>query len=201
MRVWCLRHGESENVVGGVAGAVATVPLTERGRYQASEAARVLADQAISRLYSSTAVRARQTAEVIGGSLGIDVVTMAGLAEVHIGGHEGTTDPAVRARTAEVLRAWVVDQALDRRVGDGETGHEVVARVMAAFATIAGAHRGEAVALVGHVASLTVTLGRLCGLGALVWGTPLPHARPFLVEWDGRSWHCPDWPDATAARL
>ncbi|MGH2352459.1 MAG: hypothetical protein ACRDJN_12690, partial [Chloroflexota bacterium] len=44
------------------------------------------------------------------------------------------------------------------------------------------------------VASLTVALGRLCALGSGVWGTPLPHARPFLVEWDGHAWRCPTWP-------
>ena len=96
--------------------------------------------------------------------------------------------------TAEVLRAWVVEQDLRRRVADGETGHQVVARVTAAFQQIAGAHPGETVAVVGHVASLTVALGRLCSLGSRVWGTPLPHARPFLVEWDGHAWHCPTWP-------
>lgn len=36
-------------------------------------------------------------------------------------------------------------------------------------------------------------LRRLRALGAEVWGTPLPHAEPFLVEWDGRTWHCHDW--------
>jgi alpha-ribazole phosphatase/probable phosphoglycerate mutase len=49
--------------------------------------------------------------------------------------------------------------------------------------------------VVGHVASLTVTLGLLCDLGARVWGTPLPHARPFPVDWDGTAWHCPAWPE------
>jgi broad specificity phosphatase PhoE len=66
--------------------------------------------------------------------------------------------------------------------------------VTAAFQKIASAHPGETVAVVGHVASLTVALGRLCSLGSGVWGTPLPHARPFLVEWDGQAWHCPAWP-------
>src|SRR5262249_53880518 len=66
--------------------------------------------------------------------------------------------------------------------------------VTAAIQQIADAHPGETVAVVGHVASLTVVLARLCALEVTVWGAPLPHARPFLVEWDGRTWHCPAWP-------
>ena len=116
------------------------------------------------------------------------------LAEVGIGGHEGTHDPAIHTQTADVLRAWIIDEDLNRRVADGESGHEVVARVQAAFQRIAATHPGETVAVVGHVASLTVTLGRLCSLGATVWGTPLAHARPFLIEHDTTTWHCPAWP-------
>lgn len=93
-----------------------------------------------------------------------------------------------------MLRAWVVERDLGRRAADGETGQQVVARVTAAFQMIAGAHPGETVAVVGRLASLTVALGRLCALGAGVWGTPRPHARPFLVEWDGHAWRCPTWP-------
>jgi broad specificity phosphatase PhoE len=87
-------------------------------------------------------------------------------------------------------------QDLGQRVADGESGHQVVARVTAAFQQIARTHPGETVAVDGHVASLTVALGQLCTLGARVWGTPLPHACPFLVEWDGHTWRCLTWPDA-----
>jgi alpha-ribazole phosphatase/probable phosphoglycerate mutase len=194
VRLWCLRHAESENVTAGVAGAVPTAPLTERGRHQAVQAARALATEPITRVYSSTALRARQTAGLLATVPAINVWVMPELVEVGIGKHEGTGDPLVRKRTAEVLHAWVVEQDLGQRVADGETGHDVVARVTAAFQQIASAHPGETVAVVGHVASLTVALGRLCALGVRVWGTPLPHAEPFLVEWDGQAWHCPAWP-------
>ncbi|TYC10088.1 histidine phosphatase family protein [Actinomadura syzygii] len=199
--MWCLRHAESANVITGTAGVVPAAPLTEHGRHQALAAARLLADEPITRIYSSTAVRARQTAEHLAALPELTVTAMPELNEVGIGEHEGTNDPAVRARTAEVLHAWIVKQDLDQRVSDGETGHDVLARMTATFATIATAHPGETVAVVGHVASLTVTLARLCALGSKVWGTPLPHARPFLVEWDGHAWHCPAWPDGHCAPL
>ncbi|ETK35238.1 histidine phosphatase family protein [Microbispora sp. ATCC PTA-5024] len=194
VRLWCLRHAESQNVITGTAGAVPAAPLTARGRHQALDAARTLAAEPIARVYSSTALRARQTAEPLATTRGIEIAAMPELVEVGIGTHEGTRAPAIRAQTADVLRAWVIEQDLGQRVGDGETGHQVLARVTAAFQKIAVTHTGETVALVGHVASLTVALGRLCSLGSRVWGTPLPHARPFLIEWDGHAWHCPAWP-------
>lgn len=185
VRVWCLRHAESENVTTGTAGAGPTSPLTPRGRHQAIDAAQQLAAEPIARIYCSTALRARQTAALLATTPGattpgLPITAMPELVEVRC--------------TADVLRAWVVEQDLGRRVADGETGHQVVARVTAAFRKIASAHPGETVAVVGHVASLTVALGRLCSLGPGVWGTPLPHARPFPVEWDSHAWHCPTWP-------
>lgn len=193
-RMWCLRHGESENVTTGIAGAVPSAPLTRHGRHQAMEVAQALAAEPITAVYSSTARRARQTAQLLAAGFGLAVSALPQLAEAHIGQHEGTADPAVRRWTAEVLRAWVVDQDLQQRVGDGETGQHVLDRMTAAFQQIAGTHPGETVVVVGHVVSLTLALSRLCALGPEVWGNALPHAQPFLLESDGRTWHCPAWP-------
>jgi alpha-ribazole phosphatase/probable phosphoglycerate mutase len=49
VRVWCLRHGESENVTASVAGSVPNAPLTERGHRQAGLAAQALAAEPRSR--------------------------------------------------------------------------------------------------------------------------------------------------------
>ncbi|WP_433732728.1 histidine phosphatase family protein [Nocardia sp. CA-129566] len=193
VRVWCLRHAESENVIAGVAGVVPGAPLTERGHCQAAAAARGLDGEPIVRIYSSTALRARQTAAAL-ASRGCGLVAVDDLAEVGIGADEGATDLAARERTADVLRAWVVAGDLEQRVADGESGREVIARMSAVFRHLAAAHPGETVAVVGHVASLTVALAQLCGLGLRVWRKPLPHAEPFLVEWDGSSWRCSAWP-------
>ncbi|MEU6750957.1 histidine phosphatase family protein [Spirillospora sp. NPDC046719] len=107
----CLRHAESENVVAGLAGALPNAPLTARGRLQAAAMARALTP--IEHVYASTAERARQTAEAITRAQGVAVTAMPELVEVRIGGLEGRTDRATRARTAAVLRSWVVDGNLD----------------------------------------------------------------------------------------
>ena len=185
VRVWCLRHAESQVVAADMAGAALMAPLTARGRRLAAAAARALAGETVARVYCSPMPRARQTAEILAAALAVDVATLSELAEAGVG--------------EQVLRAWVVERDLGRRAEDGEYGWQVVARVAAAFQRIAGAHPGQTVAVVGHVASLTVGLGRLCALGGAVWGTPLPHARPFLVELDDPAWRCREWPGAADA--
>jgi alpha-ribazole phosphatase/probable phosphoglycerate mutase len=191
VRLWCLRHAESDNVVNGVAGAVPLAQLTPAGRAQAVAAGVTLAAEPIAKVYTSTALRARQTGQLLGGT---EVRTMPGLVEVGIGAAEGSTDPAIRQRTADVLHTWVVLGDLDEQVADGETGHDVLARMTTAFDTLAATHAGETVAVVGHVASLTVVLALLCGLGARVWGAPLRYAEPFLITGHSGSWQCPTWP-------
>ncbi|MCX4745069.1 histidine phosphatase family protein [Kitasatospora sp. NBC_01287] len=189
-RIWCLRHGHARNIETGAAGALPEAPLTALGRRQVAAAARELAGERPAQVYASPARRARQTAAALGPA----VTVLPGLAEVGVGAAEGSTDPAVLVRTAEVLRSWVVAKDLAPRVADGEDGHTVVARVRGAFEAVAHAHPGGTVALVGHVASLTAGLSALCGLGAEIWGAPLPPAVPFLVCWDGVRWSCSAWP-------
>jgi broad specificity phosphatase PhoE len=49
-------------------------------------------------------------------------------------------------------------QDLEQKVADGETGHQVVARMAAAFRQIADEHPGDTVAVDGHVAGLNLAL-------------------------------------------
>jgi alpha-ribazole phosphatase/probable phosphoglycerate mutase len=192
----CLRHAESENVLAGASGALPLSPLTERGRDQACRAAADPRLAGVRLVYASTALRARQTAELLAGELGGEVVLRPDLVEIGIGDQEGVVDAALRRETADVLAAWVVDGDLDRRVADGETGHEVLDRVRRTLAAVAAEHAGGRVALVGHVGSLTLAVSVLCGLGGSVWGAPLPHAVPFVVAAGGDRWRCDRWPDA-----
>ncbi|MGW0196293.1 histidine phosphatase family protein [Nonomuraea sp. NPDC003201] len=78
VRVLCLRHAESENVVAGVAGALPPAELTLKGRAQAAEAGERLRGEGVTRIYASTAVRARQTAEIIARALGLREEVVAG---------------------------------------------------------------------------------------------------------------------------
>jgi broad specificity phosphatase PhoE len=158
----------------------------------------VLAARAPVRFYTSAAVRAVDTGQIIATDLGVDLITLPGLGEVDLGSAEGATDPATRAETARVLHAWLVRGELTARVADGETGHQVLARITAALGTIAADNPGRTVALVGHVASLTAGLAATCRLGASLWGTPLPPATPSSSSDGARPGTAPNGHQRTA---
>jgi probable phosphoglycerate mutase len=85
-----VRHGESTwNLVGRVQGQTASPELTERGRRQAADAGAELLGRGIRRLLTSDLVRARQSAEIIGGALGLEPEATLILRERHYGIWQG----------------------------------------------------------------------------------------------------------------
>ncbi len=103
VRLFCLRHGESANVVAGAAGVLPAAPLTPLGREQASATAALLRDVPVDGVYASTARRATETAKIIAAAHGLRPSIMADLDEVGIGALEGATDPADPGTTAVVV--------------------------------------------------------------------------------------------------
>ena len=94
MEVFLIRHGEMEYEPGAVTdlelvNAYATGaregPLTARGREQANCVAEFLAACGPAALYSSTFIRARQTAEATSRRLGLPVQVRAELGEINVG--------------------------------------------------------------------------------------------------------------------
>jgi broad specificity phosphatase PhoE len=75
MRLYLLRHGESEANVGGYINDDPTRPvsLTARGREQAAAAAEKLRDVAFTHAYASRFPRAQQTAALVGRGLALTI--------------------------------------------------------------------------------------------------------------------------------
>jgi 2,3-bisphosphoglycerate-dependent phosphoglycerate mutase len=84
-----VRHGQTEaNVRGFIAGSM-DVPLTVLGLKQANAAARVLAREPITAIYSSPLRRARDSAEPLAKALGLNVNVLPELSERRRGELEG----------------------------------------------------------------------------------------------------------------
>src|SRR5215472_9262319 len=142
-----LRHGE-HNVQGRIcAGRMPGVVLSEKGRAEAEEAARRLAGAGIAAVYASPLERTRETAEIVGGHLGLPVGILDDLAELDFGEWTGKTFDEVRKdpRWPE----WASHRSLSCIPG-GETMRAVQRRVVEAIMEMRAQHPDEAVVAVSH---------------------------------------------------
>ena len=86
---WFLRHGETDWNAQGLSQGHTDIPLNSVGLAQAKRAARTLEGSGIATVVSSPLSRARVTAEIAAGALGLPVSFDDGLREVNFGEQEG----------------------------------------------------------------------------------------------------------------
>ena len=97
-RLLLIRHGESEGNVARVFTLTPEVPITETGRAQVERAAAWVAERhRPSRIVTSPFVRARQTADILARSLGLEVTVIADLRERSYGELAGQPYASARA--------------------------------------------------------------------------------------------------------
>lgn len=149
-RIIAIRHGETAwNVDTRIQGQL-DIPLNERGRWQAEQAALALAGEAIDAIYTSDLWRAYDTALCIDKAKGVRLATREGLRERGFGAFQGKT-------FAEIEAAWP-DQALVWRKrdphwappGGGESLLTMRERATDAVAELAARHLGQQIVVVTH---------------------------------------------------
>jgi broad specificity phosphatase PhoE len=140
------RHGETEwNATGRWQGSTGP-PLNERGREQAEALADRLDGVALDAIYSSPALRAVETAEVVSRRLALPVRQDARLGEVDFGEWEGLTSEEIDERYAGAFAEWNASKLA--RPPAGETDLEMAERVLEAVYEIAARHPEERVLVV-----------------------------------------------------
>src|SRR5215467_3096506 len=106
VRILLTRHGETIFNVEGRWQGQADSPLTERGRAQAAELARALADEQIAAVYSSDLGRAADTAEEIAALHQLEVRTEPRLREIDVGAWTGKHRDQINTEFPGGLKAW-----------------------------------------------------------------------------------------------
>ena len=163
MKLFLVRHGETESNRLGLALGRADVPLNERGRWQAQRLAAALAAAPLAAVYSSPLSRALDTARPIAGEHGLQVQVDEGLTEMDIGEAEGLTFVEVRSRFPGLLEAWVGAGGPNQAMPGGERLVDVQARAWQTVQAIAAGHAEEAACAVTHnfviLSILTTVLG------------------------------------------
>jgi broad specificity phosphatase PhoE len=164
LRLFVVRHGETEWVRERRFAGSRDIPLTEAGREQCAAVARALAGSAVAAVYASPLERARASAEVIAKPHGLPVRVVPAFSEMSFGSWEGLTRDEVQARYPEAWAQWRSAPHLVAPAG-GETVPQVAARVTTGLAALQEAHGEQTLVLVCHgIVARVIVLGAL-GLG------------------------------------
>lgn len=182
LRLYLVRHAESEwNRSSRYAGQQ-DVPLSTRGKEQANRIARRLSQEHLDALYASPLQRARETASIVGKACNVSLTVDPDLAEIHHGEWEGLTTLQVHAAFPSEYERWLShpDRAI---MPGGETLDQVSERVRAAFSRIQQKHANGKVGIFSHDAVLRVLLLRCLGLELEhFWKWELENASVSMVD-------------------
>lgn len=107
MRLWLVRHGETEANVAGLYSGHAPTPLTERGIAQAQTLSTLLRDVPVDNVLCSELERARHTTQLILGDREIPVRNMPELNEMFLATGKCATIAIWRAKTPKTTPCGV----------------------------------------------------------------------------------------------
>jgi probable phosphoglycerate mutase len=156
MKIFCVRHGETNwNRLGYFQGQT-DIPLSDKGIEQAEAAGRAMASLTIDRIWSSDLSRARQTAERIACHHGLSVEEEPLITEIDHGEWEGRNVSQIEESWPGMLKRWH-DEPHTVTMPEGEDLEHVRERAVRGFASITD-KGGENIVLVSHDALLKVLL-------------------------------------------
>ena len=197
-RLVLLRHGQS---YGNVERRLDTRPpgaeLTQLGRDQARSFARGYGRPAM--LAHSVAIRAHQTAAVIGTEVEMAATEVVGIHEVQVGVLENRKDDDAVAEFNAIYERWHHGE-LDVALPGGETGNDVLDRCVAVLTDLRMRFldyddwNGDIV-VVSHGAAIRLTAAVLAGVdGNFALDNHLDNAESVVLApiTDGR-WSCVRW--------
>ncbi|HEU4484540.1 MAG TPA: histidine phosphatase family protein [Povalibacter sp.] len=155
---WFIRHGESEANVATHAhpqpDSGVSYPLTRTGMQQALSLAELLAPTRITAIYTSTRVRAIQTADAIAFRQGLNVKLAPEAAEIDLGIPLDAAD--ARQQYLDLLHRWLVDKDIAAHLGDGESFADVQRRFLPFVRELMNRHQDDTgvIVIVSHSALL-----------------------------------------------
>jgi len=184
MKVYVVRHGQSETNLSGRWTGWLDVELTDQGRAEAKKAGKVLEGIAFDKVFSSDLVRAKETAET--ALPGCSYETSPLLREVNVGNIAGKPLSVLTdEQRAAIAKVGYVEL-------EGESKEEFRARIGRFIKQLEGLDC-ENVAVFSH-------RGWLLGMLDLILGMDVPRKRIYcgncavlVYEFDGANWRLHSW--------
>ena len=155
-----VRHGETDWNRDGRWQGQSDTQLNEVGRAQAAQVAEEL--DGIDVAYSSDLARARETAAILVGGLGLDVRVDERLRERGFGAWEGKTTPEIEAEFADAHARWAAGEGPG--ADDAEAFADFAGRVAGFLEDVLARHPDETVLVVAHGGSIRVIHALASGL-------------------------------------
>lgn len=174
MRLILVRHGETAWNAERRYQGYNSIPLNERGRWQAIQAGKRLASMPVVALYASDVTRAWETAQLVSDQIGLQAMPLLALREINDGDWAGFTPEELLIKYPEHMAVMRQFPATTRRL-NGESYAELQTRVIALFHDLAHKHEHQLVVAVSHGGAIRALV---CGLLDM----PLEHFGRLWVD-------------------
>ena len=169
MRLWLVRHGETEANVAGLYSGHAPTPLTERGIAQAQTLGTLLRNVPVDNVLCSELERARHTTQLILGDREVPVRNMPELNEMFFGDWEMRHHRDLAREDAENYAVWCNDWQ-NATPTNGEGFKAFSQRVERFIAQLADYKTSQNLLVVSHQGVLSVLIARLLSMpAAAMW--------------------------------
>lgn len=201
LQIWFIRHGESEINLPGpkpVPDEGVSYPLTRKGVDQTRELVTSLQGIPITKIYSSTRLRAIQTADALAFDRGESLSLAPEAVEIDFGPPPASAEEA-RALYTDLVHKWLVEKDMDARAEGGESFADVQRRFLPFVREVMNRHALDSgvIAIVAHGATLGYMVPVLANNVPADFALrhPLPNtgiiktelrdSRLFCIEWAG----------------
>jgi probable phosphoglycerate mutase len=208
LQIWFIRHAESEINVPGAPRPVPdtgfSYPLTKNGVEQANALVRSLADTPIVAIYTSTQLRAVQTADALAFSHELALGLAPEAIEINLGIKPDSNEDS-RAVYVELARKWTGEKDYEARHGDGESFSEVQRRFLPFVRELMNRHALDSgvIVIVAHGATLGFMVPVLANNipADFALKHPLPNTGIIKTELRDSKLFCTDWVGIPSTRF
>ncbi len=163
--------------------------LSQDGRWQLQNIVQRVRQWPFKKIYSSSLLRARRTAEAIAASAGLEVNVRSGLDEINFGTWEGKSWAEIEAINPADAARWLKDYPAGV-APDGESFAGFQQRVQNELRCFAEQAQNTCAVVVTHAGFIRTTLVSVVGIAAQDgWKLPLEYGSTTVLNYSEQSWH------------
>ena len=182
MKLYIIRHGQTDwNIAKKIQGRQ-DIPLNERGHFQAQCLGKAMENRPITAVFSSPQIRAMETAIAVASPAGVPVIPVRDLMEINYGVWEGKTEEEHLRDDRALYEAWWSHPA-ETAPPEGESINQVNERCRQAWKEIKPQLTGDA-AIVAHGGLLAHFMEQLLGSESIAASTVAHNASITTIEYE-----------------